>query len=117
MSIGATIVTINNSKRLTDALNPPTYLYCDTNKYISFYLVSYNNGTLKIQPKTNTTIEKFASMVAGLFEPDSNFYGVQRVDFEFDGISISVSDRCSASFLIVKQYYDKLKELAKNSNN
>jgi len=103
MSTHGTIVTIDNRHRPVST----TDLYCVTNKEVQFYLLSFNNGILRIEPKVNTNIEKFALMVAKLFDPSSNFFGIKRVKFEFNGIPISVSAKKATPYLIVKQYKDK----------
>ena len=110
MSARGTIVKIDNAGRLSDS-----QLYCTTNKGVSFYLSSFTNGILKIEPKINSQIGEFASMVAHLFDPTSNFFGVKRVTFEFNGIPISVSKKNATTFLIVKQYEDKCKKQENNS--
>jgi len=85
-------------------------LFCTTNRGFNFYLISYNNGILKIEPQFNSNLEKFALMVSNLFNPSSNFYGIKKVKFEFNGIPISVSKKNATPFLIVKQYRDKCKK-------
>jgi len=112
MDYYGTIVTIRNKYH---ALDSSTELFCTTNKGVDFYLISYNNGILKIEPQVNTNLEKFALMVAKLFDPSSNFYGIKRVKFEFNGIPISVSEKKATPFLIVKQYRDKCKRQENNS--
>lgn len=111
MEYYGTIVTIRNEGHYLASGE----LFCTTNIGINFYLISYNNGILKIEPQVNANLEKFALMVSKLFDPSSNFYGVKRVKFEFNGIPISVSAKKATPFLIVKQYRDKCKNQENNS--
>ena len=88
-------------------------IWCDTDMGVGLYIRSFSKGILTVEPPKGISIIEFAEMISACFYPSSNIKGIKRIKFTFNDIPISVSEKHSTKQLIVKQYYDKQKDVNK----
>lgn len=74
-----------------------------------FIVKSFNEGVMVIQPMY-CTIQSLAKHVAGCFEEGSNFNGLKAIEFDFNGVHISVTAKNADPQKIVKFYHKEEKK-------
>lgn len=52
---------------------------------------SLNDGVMVIDPIIGSSIQTTAAIVAGCFEEESNLNGLKAIEFDFNGVYISVN--------------------------
>ena len=79
------------------------------NGFIPIKIVSLYKGTLTIEAFSD--IFDMSHIVAGIFHPKSNLYGIQRIRFTLDAVTICVTEKNATPEKIQKIYYEKRKRL------
>ena len=78
-----------------------------TTEGLTFYVTKLENGILKLEPHSFSTIYHMTEIVAGCFASRSTFAGVKEVNFIFNGKKVSVKKEENATpQLIYKKWYD-----------
>lgn len=78
----------------------------------AFNVKSLNEGVMVIEPLYCHTIDSLAKNVAGCFEKSSNFYGLKSIEFEFNGVYVSVTAKNANPDEIIQLWYEKMKKTA-----
>lgn len=79
------------------------------NGFVPIKIVSLYKGTLTLEAFSD--IFDMSHIVAGIFHPKSNLYGIKRVRFTLADITICVTEKNATPEKIQKTYYQKLKKL------
>lgn len=67
---------------------------------------SLNDGVMVIDPMIGTNIQKTAAIVAGCFDEESNLNGLKAIEFDFNGVYISVNAKNAQVDTILKMFED-----------
>ena len=65
-----------------------------------------NDGVMVIDPMIGTNIQKTAAIVAGCFDEESNLNGLKAIEFDFNGVYISVNAKNAQVDTILKMFED-----------
>lgn len=78
-----------------------------TQNNVGFKINSLNAGVICVEPIGATNIEEFVAAILGCFDEKSNMYGLKEIEFNFEGVSITVNARNMDYDLIISEWYEK----------
>lgn len=76
-----------------------------------FYVKSFNDGIMVILIMPGQSIDDYAKRISACFEKGSNFNGLKAIEFDFNGLYISVTPENATYEKIIKLWTDKIKLL------
>lgn len=85
-------------------------LWCRFDNGEVFKVKSLNEGVMVIAPVCGSTLDSFAKNVAGCFEEGSNFNGLKAIEFEFNGVYVSVTTKNADPNKIIQFWNEKEEE-------